>query len=278
MAEKTPPPWQRRQSYLAARTRRLFWFFLLAAGLQIAIILMLDIAGPVPLEINGRTIALSFWRSPTETGQSEQATVNTNPKLTSQRPVPAEITENRPDPQVEQFASAAKRKPVEKPTRDQPVLRSKALSKHEASDRSVSSDGVAEQQPQTESKPKPDEALASAGQFDTEADQIQVRERIHYDLLAWIERHKRYPLAARRAGEQGSVLVRFTIDREGHLLHQDVLLSSGSAYLDAAAIKLLQEAAPYPGLPDSLLADRLEVSLPIEYRMHDDISDKGRTL
>lgn len=90
---------------------------------------------------------------------------------------------------------------------------------------------------------------------------------VRLDLMNWLERHKRYPIAARRKGVQGAVLVRFVVSSEGVLLEKELLESSGSKHLDSAAMKLLSRAAPYPKLPEQLMADVLEVRLPIEYRL-----------
>ena len=92
---------------------------------------------------------------------------------------------------------------------------------------------------------------------------------VRLDLMDWLQRHQRYPVAARRNGVQGAVLVRFVISSDGLLLEKELLQSSGSKHLDSAALKLLSRAAPYPKLPEELLADVLEVRLPIEYRLVD---------
>jgi protein TonB len=45
----------------------------------------------------------------------------------------------------------------------------------------------------------------------------------------------RYPVAARRAGEQGAVTLRVLVSRDGSAARVDLEKSSGSAHLDAAA-------------------------------------------
>jgi TonB family protein len=107
-------------------------------------------------------------------------------------------------------------------------------------------------------------AVAEAASGDSESNW---EESIRLDLLSWLEQHKRYPMAARRNGVEGSVLVRFVLDADGRLLEKELLQSSGSRHLDSAAMKLLTRAAPYPDLPERLLAETLEVRLPIEYRL-----------
>ncbi len=82
----------------------------------------------------------------------------------------------------------------------------------------------------------------------------------------WIERHRRYPPAARFRDEEGVVLLRFNLDSSGRVLQVALERSSGSAALDAAALALLADAtlpSPPPGLPQ----DQRNISLPIRYRL-----------
>lgn len=50
----------------------------------------------------------------------------------------------------------------------------------------------------------------------------------------------RYPVAARRAGEQGTVTLRVLVTREGLASRVDVEKSSGSPHLDAAALEAVR--------------------------------------
>ena len=127
--------------------------------------------------------------------------------------------------------------------------------------------GASEPAAMTESSDQPASGAAVTGTRNWE-------DSVRLDLMNWLERHKRYPIAARRKGVQGAVLVRFVVNSEGVLLEKELLESSGSTHLDSAAMKLLSRAAPYPKLPEQLMADVLEVRLPIEYRL---VVDRHRT-
>ncbi|OBQ63533.1 energy transducer TonB family protein [Mesorhizobium erdmanii] len=70
-------------------------------------------------------------------------------------------------------------------------------------------------------------------------------------LTAWINRHKRYPGAAKSRGAQGNVNVTFTMDSSGRVMSARVARSSGDPDLDRAALVVLQGAtvpAPPPEL------------------------------
>jgi protein TonB len=67
-------------------------------------------------------------------------------------------------------------------------------------------------------------------------------------LAGWLAAHKRYPSAARSRGEEGEVLVHFTVESDGHVIDVAIAQSSGHADLDAAALAMLQGATvPPPG-------------------------------
>ncbi len=67
-------------------------------------------------------------------------------------------------------------------------------------------------------------------------------------LSAWLRSNQRYPSGARSRGEEGEVLVRFTVDSDGHVTEVTIEKSSGHADLDAAARAMLQGATvPPPG-------------------------------
>jgi protein TonB len=67
--------------------------------------------------------------------------------------------------------------------------------------------------------------------------------------MAHLERRKRYPAAARKRREEGTVLVRFAIDGGGNVLSAGLVRSSGHAELDKAVLALVRRASPVPPPP-----------------------------
>jgi periplasmic protein TonB len=88
---------------------------------------------------------------------------------------------------------------------------------------------------------------------------------VEWRVQDWLAQHRQYPRSARRSGAEGTVWVRFVLDRGGALHGSEVLESSGHAVLDRAALDLLQRASPFPALPANLTLDEIELVLPIEY-------------
>lgn len=82
-------------------------------------------------------------------------------------------------------------------------------------------------------------------------------------ILAGVERHKTYPVAAGDA--RGTVGVALSLDRDGHLVAASVAQSSGVAALDLAAVAAVQAAAPFPAAPDALTAARYGFTLRVKF-------------
>jgi periplasmic protein TonB len=78
---------------------------------------------------------------------------------------------------------------------------------------------------------------------------------------------RNYPAAAIARREQGTVHVRFSLDRRGHLVSNRIVRGSGFAALDNAALELVRQAQPFPPPPAELPAAQLNMSIPIDYTL-----------
>lgn len=83
-------------------------------------------------------------------------------------------------------------------------------------------------------------------------------------ILAHLERFRRYPARARAGREQGTVLVHFTMNRAGMVLSSAIVQKSGSFDLDRAALDTLQRAQPLPHIPNEK-PDTVELTVPVEF-------------
>jgi len=82
-------------------------------------------------------------------------------------------------------------------------------------------------------------------------------------LVAQIERHKRYPEEAR--GDSGVVRVAFAVDRSGGVHNARVVGGSGSGVLDRDAIAWLQRSAPLPPPPPEMGGGMIPITVPLRY-------------
>lgn len=74
-----------------------------------------------------------------------------------------------------------------------------------------------------------------------------------------------YPALAIERGEQGTLLLQFTIVSTGELKDVRIIRSSGSQILDSAAVEAIKRAAPYPLFPKEWKEKELTIAARMEY-------------
>lgn len=87
------------------------------------------------------------------------------------------------------------------------------------------------------------------------------------EVIAWLNRHKRYPSVARSRRIEGTVAVAFTIDPSGRVLSARVAETSGSASLDRAAVDMVERSSPVPAPPPQIARRSLALVVPVDYRV-----------
>jgi TonB family protein len=88
-------------------------------------------------------------------------------------------------------------------------------------------------------------------------------------VVAILNRHKRYPATAVSRREQGVTQIFFSIDRRGRVLESRVLDSTGVDVLDEEALALIRRAEPFPQPPRVLAGDHIEFRVPIKFSLPD---------
>jgi protein TonB len=71
------------------------------------------------------------------------------------------------------------------------------------------------------------------------------------ELEAWVDQHKYYPEMAGELNQQGTVVIRFTVDRAGHVSGLEMVSPTGYALLDQAWLGLFRDADLPPFPPDA---------------------------
>jgi periplasmic protein TonB len=87
------------------------------------------------------------------------------------------------------------------------------------------------------------------------------------EIVALLERNKRYPHEAHARGEHGVVQLLFTLDRTGQLRASRILRSSGVAVLDEEALALVRRAQPFPPPPPEMPGNSLDLTVPIRFNL-----------
>ncbi len=84
-------------------------------------------------------------------------------------------------------------------------------------------------------------------------------------LLARVAAVRYYAPAAKAAKQQGVVLLRFIMDRDGNVGVSRIEKSSGYPALDQAALAALQRAVPLPKPPTEVPGDTLDLIVPVDF-------------
>jgi protein TonB len=87
------------------------------------------------------------------------------------------------------------------------------------------------------------------------------------ELVARLQRYKRYPSEAQARGEQGVAQLAFSVDRNGGVHDARIVRSSGSSALDRATLDLIARAAPLPAPPPQVRGARIAIVVPINYSL-----------
>jgi TonB family protein len=87
------------------------------------------------------------------------------------------------------------------------------------------------------------------------------------ELVNLLTANKKYPAGAISRGEQGTVVVSLTIDRNGQLIASQIKRHSGSSSLDSEVVDLLRRSQPFPPLPTNYTKDQIDLTLPIKFSL-----------
>lgn len=91
----------------------------------------------------------------------------------------------------------------------------------------------------------------------------------YYALIAArLAQHKRYPIRARRKGEEGIAKLFFILDRKGSVIEYRLTESSGSKLLDRAVIDMLKSATPLPEFPADMAMETLTINIPVAFSIN----------
>src|SRR5882757_6352189 len=93
----------------------------------------------------------------------------------------------------------------------------------------------------------------------------RVRATWQKELMAHLDKHKRYP--SERSLKAGEIYVRFTLDRLGHVLSTAIEKSSGDTAFDEAALAMLRRSDPVPRPPPLVADEGLSFTLPVIFRV-----------
>src|SRR5579871_674680 len=131
----------------------------------------------------------------------------------------------------------------------------------QASQESVAAEATAT--PSVEDIPEGPRSVAPA--LGTGATAQRVRATWQKELMAHLDKHKRYP--AERVLKSAEILVGFVLDRMGHVLSTSIVKGSGDPAFDAAALDMVRRSDPVPQPPPLIADEGLNFTLPVIFKV-----------
>ena len=159
---------------------------------------------------------------------------------------PIEKVELPPDPQAEPLVVTPPPKAIEKPKESKPKQKHASL---------PSAPSTAEQKAQRAAAPMPGASSRNSDAVPNWKSQ----------LVARLERYKRYPSEAQSRGEHGIAQLAFNVDRSGGVHNARIVHSSGSSILDRETLTLVERAQPLPPPPPEVTGSQIPIVVPIRY-------------
>jgi TonB family protein len=95
---------------------------------------------------------------------------------------------------------------------------------------------------------------------------VRIRQGWEKDLVAHLDRHKRYPKGLFKTAE---LSVRMTLDRLGHVVSVVIEKGSGDPAFDEAALGMVKRSDPVPTPPPLVADDGLTFVLPVIFRKNE---------
>ena len=88
-----------------------------------------------------------------------------------------------------------------------------------------------------------------------------------HQVRSLLERNKIYPPQARSRNEQGTVVVRFTINSDGSISGVSLSRPSGYSALDQAAQETVSRVGRFPPIPADVQKSSLRIEIPLSFRL-----------
>ncbi len=177
------------------------------------------------------------------------------PEPQSEAPIPPLPAATKPA-----VAIASNTKPEEQHIQKKTVTSSQEVEETPPSEKPVS---VASAPPKTQQE---DEKTAAPNRgistHVTSSDTIPAWQNT---LMLKLNSAKRYPSQARRYRQEGTVYLRFSMDRDGNVLTKSIEQSTGYSLLDKETLALIERAQPLPSPPEEMQEDQLEFVVPVEF-------------
>ncbi len=126
------------------------------------------------------------------------------------------------------------------------------------------------EQPAVKPVPEPLPETVQPSPVETVVAPLDAVATVRYEqlLVAWLEKHKKYPRRAKRLRIEGEGMLRILIDRTGRTRQVSLAQRTGNRLLDKAALEMAQRADPFPPIPENDPRRELEFMVPVAFVLH----------
>ena len=208
---------------------------------SLAMWLTLPSPSPLPLP-QEQALRVSLLASIAET------VVNPPPVLPEPPPKPAPPPRPAPDPIVQE---APPEKPAPEPEPEPPPPEPRQVEREPA--------------PAPQPEAAPEIVQPSPPEVSTTPLDETAMARYEQLLIAWLEKHKKYPRRAKRLRIEGEGSLRILIDRTGRTLQVALEERTGNRLLDKAALEMTRRADPFPPMPENDPRQEMEFIVPVSF-------------
>jgi protein TonB len=162
------------------------------------------------------------------------------------QPQPETIPDIPPEPPVTKPAEVVLPKPAPPPPQAKPVQKKQKVASVDS--RRVHQERVAD---------KVSSAVSGAN--------AAAIANYNQQVLAHIQRHKKYAANLQNSNVQGSVAITFRLNRAGNIVSSHISRGSGNSSLDQEALSMLRRAQPFPTPPSEVAESQLLFNAPLSY-------------
>ena len=86
-------------------------------------------------------------------------------------------------------------------------------------------------------------------------------------IVLLIEKNKQYPKRAKFLGQEGTVLLRIEISKNGEVVKIEVKEAPPFQALVDAALKIIKQVGSFPDIPDDVSSNGITINVPINYKL-----------
>jgi periplasmic protein TonB len=181
-----------------------------------------------------------------------------------------EVVLSKPEPQKKKVEEPKLEKPKEKPKKDK-VEKPKPKPEPDPEPETVQKPTQQTVQQQADKAAAPlQPSTAPAAPSAADVARVSAAKVTWRGILeAHLQKFHKYPRSAQRRNVEGTVLLRFRMDRNGKVLSYSIERTSEHEVLDEAALAMIERAQPLPPLPDDVPGESIELIIPANFNIPD---------